>query len=51
VNEKRTTLSDEEIRTTHPGESRSRWSVADTDGSDDTDDDADGSDDSDEESS
>jgi hypothetical protein len=42
VDEKRTTLSDDEIQTTKPGENRSRWSVTDADGSDDTDgDDAD----------
>jgi hypothetical protein len=42
MDETRTTLSDDEIQTTRPGESRSRWSVTDADGSDDTDgDDAD----------
>jgi hypothetical protein len=43
VDEKRT-LSDEEIQTTHPGESRSRWSVTDADGGDDTDSDSDSDD-------
>ena len=42
MDEKRT-LSDEEIRTTHPGESRSRWSVTDAD-QDDQDTDADDAD-------
>lgn len=36
MDEKRT-LSDEEIQTSHPGESRQRWSVTDADGGDDTD--------------
>ncbi len=46
MDEKRTTLSDDEIQTTKPGEIRSRWSVTDADGSDDTDsDDADSDDD------
>ncbi len=42
MDEKRT-LSDEEIQTTHPGESRSRWSVTDAD-QDDVDTDADDAD-------
>ena len=37
MDEKRTTLSDDEIQTTKPGETRLRWSVTDADGSDDTD--------------
>lgn len=37
MDERRTTLSDEEIQTTKPGETRSRWSVTDADGSDDMD--------------
>ena len=49
MDETHTTLSDDEIQTTKPGESRSRWSVTDADGSDDTggddaDSDADGED-------
>jgi len=42
--DERRTLSDEEIQTTHPGESRSRWSVTDADGGDDTDSDEDDAD-------
>jgi len=44
VDERHTTLSDDEIQTTKPGETRSRWSVTDADGSDDTDGDDDDSD-------
>ena len=43
MDEKRTTLSDEEIETTRAGESRSRWSVTDAD-QDDQDTDADDAD-------
>ena len=43
MDEKRT-LSDDEIQTTHPGETRGRWSVTDADGGDDTDSDGDDSD-------
>jgi hypothetical protein len=43
VDEKRTTLSDDEIQTTSPGESRQRWSVTDAD-QDDQDTDADDAD-------
>jgi hypothetical protein len=46
--EERRSLSDDEITTTRPGETRSRWSVTDADGGDDQDgDDADGADDTD----
>jgi hypothetical protein len=37
VEEKRTTLTDDEIQTTGPGETRSRFSVTDADQDDETD--------------
>lgn len=43
MDEKRT-LSDDEIQTTHPAETRARWSVTDADGGDDTDSDGDDTD-------